>query len=302
MSPINPLTLFYLSLIGTFLSSALAMRFSWKLRIPLLLIAIGLPAALLWSDPPTGQYAGVAHVLVIVSSAIALVLGVPCSIISRRLGIAPWMLGATGGAAAAFVLWLQYIPNGCLGVSLPVRVAGSHLLIPPEMRPRVENGFIVSFFGSTDHKFSYARLCRKSWNGIRPVKIDTVWLTPAANHKAMTATCEGAEPPAWCKAYSSDPYRHIDKILIAPASELGFPRPYWNQGTSKYDQQGDLTEGSICLMSSVTQCWIWRPFGRDSRLIVSTNNLDKTFTDIPVVEARDMIVKSRDMTLAIISQ
>jgi len=300
MSPINPLTLLFLSLIGIFLSSALSMRFSWRWRIPFLLIAISLPAALLWPDPPTGEYAGLVYFLVIGPSIITMVLGVVCGSISRRLHTAPWMLGVVASAAAAFVLWNQYVPNACLGARLQVQVAGSLLLIPPEMRPRVEDGDSVNFFGSTDHKSSYAQLCRKSRNGTRPIEVDTVWITPASNHTEMTATCNGSEAPAWCKAYSSDPYRRIDKILIAPASELGFPRPYWDSG-SGHDQQGDLTEGSICLMSGVTQCWIWGPFGHDSRLIVSTNNLDKTFTNMPVAEARDMVVKTRDMTLAVIS-
>jgi hypothetical protein len=301
MFPINPLTFFYLSLIGIFLSSTLAMGFSRRWRIPLLLVAISLPAALLWPNPPTGEYAGLAYILVIGPSIITMVFGIICGSNLRRLHIAPWTVGVIASAAAAFVLWHQYVPNACLGAPLQVRIAGSILFVPSEMQPRVEDGDSVNFFGRTDRKSSYARLCRIGHNGTRPIEVDTVWITPASNHTEMTATCNGSGSPVWCKAYSPDPYRRIGKVLIAPASQSGFPRSYWDSGSSRYNKQGDLTEGSICLMSNVTQCWTWRPFGHDSRLIVSTNNLDETFTNMPVEEARDMIVKTRDMTLAIIS-
>lgn len=302
MFPIDEPTLHILLLIGIFLSSALAMCFSWNWRVLLLFVAVCPPVALLWPDPPTGQYAGLKYILVIGASSAAMVIGVVVGSLLRRFAIAHWVLGAIAAVAAIFVLWHQYVPNACLGSPLPVRIAGVDLFIPPEMRARLEAGESVSTFGAMDRKSDYARLCRESRNGARAIEVDTIWLWPASTHAAMTTACSGSAPPAWCRSYSPDPYRHIGRVLIAPASHLGFPRDYWNSGSSKYDKQGDLAEGSICLMSSVTQCWIWGPFGDDSRLIVSTSNLDKIFANMSVEEARDMIVKTREMTVSIISR
>jgi hypothetical protein len=321
MFPIDWLAFAYISLIGIFLSSASALYLSWLLRIPLLLVATGIPAAWLWPDflaataippawlgpyPPTGQYASLGYTIVIGLSVIAMVLGAVCGSVSRFKPIAPSkffpVLGIVTSAAAAFVLWSQYVPSDCLGTSLQVRIGGSVLHLPPEMQPRVERGNSTDFFGQTDHKFGYARLCRKGRSGTRAVDVDTVSITPAANHDEMTAACNGRKPPAWCQVYSADPYRHMGQVRIGPASELGFPKPYWQKGGSlKLDPQGDLTHGSVCLESIVTQCWTWEPFGPDSRLIVSTSNLDKTFKNMPVADARERATKARDMTLALIT-
>ncbi len=302
MFPVDELTFHILLLIGIFLSSALAMCFSWNWRIPLLFVAIGLPVALLWSDPLTGQYAGLTYILVIGASLATMVLGVVVGSLLRRFAIAHWVLGAIAAVAAVFVLWHQHVPNACLGAPLPVRIGGVDLIIPPEMRPRLEAGERVITFGSMDQKSSYAQLCRESRNGARPIEVDTIWLWPASTHTAMTRTCNGSTPPAWCETYSPDPYKHIRRILIAPASQPGFPRDYWKSGSPNYDKQGDLIEGSICLMASVTECWIWGPFGHDSRLIVSTSNLDKIFTNMSVDDAREMIVRTREMAISIISR
>jgi hypothetical protein len=320
MFPIDWLAYACLSLIGIFLSSALALYFGWRWRIPLLLVAVGIPAVWLWPDflaatgippawlgpyPPTGEYAMLGYVIVIGLSVIAMILGAACGGVSRLKRVASSkfipVLGFVSGVSAAFVLWYQYVPSGCLGTSLQVRIGGSVLHLPPEMQPRIGRGDSTDFFGRTDHKFGYARLCRKGRNGTRAVDVDTVRITPATNHDEMTAACKSRVPPAWCKFYSADPYRHIGRISIGPASELGFPKPYWQKGGSlRLDPQGDLIQGSVCLGSGVTQCWAWEPLGPDFRLIVSTNNLDKTFSNVPVAEAREMIVKARDTTLAII--
>ncbi len=103
------------------------------------------------------------------------------------------------------------------------------------------------------------------------------------------------------------PYRHIGKILIAPESEPSFPMPYWREGGAlEKERTGDLVEGSVCLLPDkddpVTQCWMWQPFGSGYRISVSTNNLDPEFTAMPIEDARDMILKVRDMTLEIIKQ
>lgn len=300
--PINLTTWIFLSVIGTFFAAALALRLGWMWRVPLLFVAISFPALLLWAYVQAGNGPGLVHTLVVGSAILAIGLGSACGAVFRRLDVPTYVLGIGAVAAAAFVVWDQYIPDACLGKPLRVRVAGSLLVIPIEMRPRVANGNSSQIYGLIDRKSQYARLCRKGRNGIRRVDVDTVSISPASSYKAMTARCDGDHPPAWCKAYSPTAYRHIDQVLIAPASRLGFPRPYWGSEASKYDRQGDLVEGSICLKSNVTQCWIWVPYGDGSRLIVSTNNLDKTFIDMPVEEARELILKARDTTLGIISR
>lgn len=307
MFPIDWLAYAYLSLIGIFLSSSLALYLGWRWGVPLLLVAIGIPAAWLWPDRPTGQYAMLGYIVVIGPAVIAMILGGACGVAARVTPITPSKfvpaLGVVAGASAAFVLWYQYVPTDCLGTSLQVRIGGSVLHIPPEMQPSIERGSSAAFFGRTEHKFGYARLCRKGRNGTRAIDIDTVSITPATNHDEMTAACIGLGQPSWCKAYSADPYRYISDIRIAPATELGFPRPYWNETTSmEKERQGDLREGSVCLESIVTQCWAWQPFGQDSRLIVETSNLQRIFSNMPFADAREMTVKARDMTLAIISE
>lgn len=310
MFPLNPSTLFQLVLIGVVLSSALALRFGWRWRLPFLLLAIVLPIGLLWSDPPTGQYAGLAYIFVVGPSLVMLIFGAVLGSAVRFVRIAPLMSVAvmfiSAGAFAGFVLWHQYVPSTCLETPIQVRIAGKTLHIPPELRPRLENGDSINHFGRTDRKSNYARLCRMSRNGARVIEMDTVWITPAANHEVMTAACKGNEPPSWCGGYSPDPYRRIGKILIAPEADPAFPLPYWRKGGSlKKDRQGDLIQGSVCLLPRAdgrTECWIWRPFGDGSRLTISTNNLDQAFNDMPIEEAREMIRQAREMTLAIIEQ
>ena len=198
MFPINPSTFLLLSLIGVFLSSALALRFSWRWRIPLLLIAMGLPVALLWSDPPTGEYAGLGYIFVIVPSVVILIFGAVCGSIARLTRAASLKfvpaLAVVACALAGFVLWYQFVPSSCFETPLQVRVASSVLLLPPEMQPRIEDGNSIDFFGWTNQKSSYARLCRKGRNGTRAIDVDTVWITPAASHDEMTAACNGRQP------------------------------------------------------------------------------------------------------------
>lgn len=310
MFPINQSTILYLSLIGVFFASALSARLGWRWRIPLLVIALGLPAALLWSDPPTGEYAGLGYLFVIVPSAVALVIGAVCGSIARYAKFASFKFVAVmvvgAGASSGLVLWSQFVPSSCLEAPLQVRIADSVLHIPAEMRPRIEDGNQINFFGRSDRKSSTAQLCRSGRNGTQAISADTVWITPAANYDEMTAACSASAPPNWCKVFSPDDYRHIVKILIAPLeSDPDFPLSYWGKdGSLKKDQQGDLTQGSVCLLpdnGDVTQCWIWGPFGEGSRLTVRTNNMDQTFANMPVEQAREMAIKAREMTLAIIA-
>ncbi len=310
MLPITPPTVFYLVLIGVALFSALAvapqLRSQW--RISWSLLATSLPAGLLLFDPPTGQYAGLGYLFVIVPSLVAALIGAICGGIMRFVTSEPSrsaaVLGISASVLAGAVLWGQYVPSSCQERGLEVRIAGTTLRVPPEMQPRVENGDKISFFGWIDRKYSYARLCRMSQNGTRALDMDTVWITPATSHDEMTAACERDEPPAWCNGYLSEPYRRMVKVIIEPFSTPIEPTPYWPDGGSlKTDRQGDLTQGSICLLPNddiVTQCWTWAPFGDGSRLTVSTNNGDKIFAGMPVEQAREMVTKARDITLAII--
>ena len=309
MFPLNPSTILHLVLIGVVLSSALALRFGWRWRFPLLLLAIALPAALLFSDSPTGQYAVFRYIFVVTPSVVMLLFGAVLGSVVRYTRIAPLtsvvVLFFAAGAFVSFALWRQYVPSACLEKPLQVRIAGKTLHLPPEMRPRLENGFSIVYFGRTDKKSDYARLCRMSRNGARAVEMDTVWITPAANHEFMTATCKGNEPPAWCGSYTPVPYRHIEKILIASEATPYFPLPFWREGGSlKKERQGNLVQGSVCLLPEdtgpVTHCWVWRPFGKGFRLTISSNNLDKAFIQMPAEEARELIRKARDMTLAIV--
>jgi len=76
MFPLNPSTIFHLILIGVILSSALALQIGWRWRILLVLLAVVLPAGFLWSDPPTGQNAGLGYTIVAGAFVVALILGI----------------------------------------------------------------------------------------------------------------------------------------------------------------------------------------------------------------------------------
>lgn len=310
MFPLNSPTVFHLVLIGVVLSSALALQFGWRWRIPLVLLGIALPAGFLWSAPPIGEYAGLAYIIVAGASVGAFILGLVLGgamrlVLPQALTSVAVLVFATA-AFTGFELRQQYVPSACLKTPLQVRIAGTVLSLPPELRPRLENGKSIGHFGRSNRKSDFARFCRMSKNGTRVIDMDTVWITPASNHKVMTPACNVNEPPIWCNGYSSDPYRHIGKFLISSDAKPVIPLPYWREGGSlKTDRQGDLTQGSVCLLPDVdirTQCWIWQPFGDGSRLTISTSNLDQTFDDMPIEEARKMIRQAREITLAIIKQ
>ena len=308
MFPIGSQAVFYLMLIGVALSSALALRFGWRWRIPLLLIAIALPTGFLWADPPTGQYAGLGYLFLGGAFIVALALGAGWGGVLRMVGIAPLasvvVFAVAAGATASFALWHQYVPSACLDTSLKVRISRRTLHLPPELRPRLERGNQIGHFGRIDRKSDFARFCRISRNGEQVIDVDTVWITPASNHESISSSCGVDEPPGWCGSYSAEPYRRIGKVLIAPKTDPAFPLPYWREGGSlKKDREGDLTQGSVCLLPNPdirTQCWTWQPFGEDSRLTVSTNNLDRAFDDMPIEDAREIIRQARDITLSII--
>lgn len=309
MFPLNDPTIFSLVLAGVPLLSAWAFRFGWKVRIPLLIAALALPAGYLWSISPKGQYAGLGYILTIVPSLALLILGAGWGSVMRlarvSLTISILIPVILAGAFAGHVLWRQNVPSACLGKSLQVRVADETLTLPPELHPRLEKGRSISFFGSLDRKSGYARMCRASKNGAQEIDMDVVWITPISNYQRLTSVCEAVDVPDWCDGYSPYPYRHIGKVLIAPDTDPSFPMPYWREGGSlRKERQGDLTEGSVCLLSedgSATQCWVWQPFGNGSRLTVSTSNLDPAFVGMPVQQARDMTRQALGIVLSIIT-
>ncbi len=308
MFPLNSSTLFLLVLSGVLAATALAFRSRWPWRIPLLLLAIALPAGWLWRVSPAGEYAGLGYIIVIGASFCMMVFGAVWGGIMRRARcISPFMSAALPViafvSAAGFILWQQYIPRACLGKPLPVRIAGQILILPPELRPRLETGDSTGFFGRIERKADYAGFCRASRNGTRAIDVDVVWITPAANDKALTSACNANAPPAWCSGYAPDPYRHMGKIIIEPGSRLPLPLTYWKGGGSlRTERQGDLARGSVCLLPDTgrrTECWVWHPFGAGYRLTVSTSNLDPLFAGMPAEEARGMAERAREVFLAV---
>lgn len=309
MLPLNDPTIFSLVLAGVALLSAVAFRFGWKVRAPLLLMALALPAVFLWSISPTGDHAGLGYVITIVPSIALLIVGAGWGSVMRlarvSLSISILIPVIVTSAYAGRALWNQYVPNACLGKPLQVRVAGETLSLPPELRPRLEKGRNISFFGRLDRKSGYSRICRVSRNGAQEIDMDVVWINPRSNYPRLTSACEADEAPDWCGVYSPYPYRHIGKVIIAPDTELDFPSAYWREGGSlRKVRQGDLTEGSVCLLfedGGATQCWVWQPFGNGSRLTVSTSNLDPAFVGMPVQQARDMTRQALGIVLSIIT-
>jgi len=238
-----------------------------------------------------------------------LVAGAGWGGILRLAGISPlksvvvFAVAAVG--TASFALWDQYVPSACLDASLQVRIAGKTLHLPPELQPRLDKGNEIGFFDRINRKPDFAQFCRLSRNGERAIDIDTVWITPASSHKPMGLACSVDKPPNWCSSYSSEPYRRIGKILIAPETDHAIPL-YWKDGGSlKTYREGDLKQGSVCLLPDAfrrTECSTWQPYGEGSRLTVSTNNLDPAFDDMPIEDALGIIRQARDMTLKIIER
>ncbi|WP_419738941.1 hypothetical protein [Ruegeria sp.] len=308
MFPLNSPTVFSIALAGVALISAIAFRFDWRVRAPLMLASIALPTGLLVYHPMVGQYAGQGYLIVILSCLAMFALGAGWGSVMRLVQVSPFIsVSAPVIVTCAYTghaLWLQYVPKDCLKEDLHVRIAGEVVVLPPELKPRLEIGNSATHFGRMDRKSGFSKICRLSQNGTRAIDMDVVWITPASNHAALTSLCEGNDEPEWCGRYSSYPYRHVGKVLFATEDELGFPKPYWKEGGSlKKERQGDLKKGSICLLSdegTKTQCWTWQPFGEGSRLTVSANNLDPIFVDMPVDEARNMALQALNTTLSIV--
>ncbi len=308
MFPLNSPTVFSLVLAGVALFWALAFRFGWRVRALLILATLALPTGFLWLYPMTGQYAGLGYLIIILSYLAMFALGAGWGSVMRLAQVSQPISVLVPIVVAAsyigFALWNQYVPSSCGGKDLDVRIAGETLSLPPELQPRLEFGEAANHFGRMDRKSDFSKICRLSQNGTRAIDMDVVWITPSSNHAALTSVCDSNDKPDWCGSYSPNPYRHIGKVIIATNDELGIPRYYWKEGGSiKKERQGDLNQGSVCLLSdegSKTQCWVWQPFGKGSWLTVSTSNLDPVFVDMPAEEARDMAFQTLETVLSII--
>ncbi len=308
MLPLNSPTVLFFALAGVALISALAFRFDWRVRAALILASLALPIGFLRLYPMTGEYAGLGYLIVILYHIAAFALGAGWGSVMRLVQASLLTSVAVPVIiAASFMghgLWAQYVPNSCIENDLSVLIAEEILQLPPELRPRLESGSTVSFFGWLDGKSDFSKLCKLSRNGKRAIEMDVIRITPASNHTALTSLCKSDDKPEWCSHYSSNPYRHIGKVLFASKDTLGFPKPYWKEGGSlKKERTGDLNKGSVCLLPDEgvrTQCWVWQPFGKGARLTVSTNNLDPVFVDMPVDEARSMALQTLKTTLSIV--
>ena len=308
MLPLNSPTVLFIALASVALISALAFRFDWRVRAALILTSVAPPIAFLWFYPMTGEYAGLGYLIVILYYIAAFVLGAGWGSVMRLVQASQLTSVAVPVVlTASFIghaLWAQYVPNRCRENDLKVRIAEEILQLPPELRPRLERGSTVNLFGRLDNKSGFSKICKLSQNGKRTIDIDVVWITPASNHAALTSLCKSDDKAEWCNHYSSNPYRHMGKVLFASEDTLGFSKPYWKEGGSlKKERKGDLNKGSVCLLPDEgvrTQCWVWQPFGKGARLTVSTNSLDPVFIDMPVGEARSMALQTLETTLSIV--
>lgn len=308
MLPLNSPTVLFIAIASVALISALAFRFDWRVRAALILASLAPPLVFLWLYPMTGDHAGLGYLIVILYYIAAFALGAGWGSVMRLVQASQLTSVAVPViVAASFVghaLWAQYVLNSCVENDLSVLIAEEVLQLPPELRPSLESGSAVDFFGRLDRKSDFSKICKLSRNGKRAIEMDVVWITPASNHATLTSLCKSDDKPEWCSHYSSYPYRHIGKVLFASEDTPGFSKPYWKEGGSlKKERTGDLNKGSVCLLPDDgvrTQCWVWQPFGKGARLTVSTNNLDPIFVDMPVDEARNMVLQALNTTLSIV--
>jgi hypothetical protein len=299
-----------LAMVGVFLFSALAPNFSWRWRVPLLLIAFFWPIWFLWTNPIVGEYAGLGYLLAGTTIFGAFVIGLILGGILRILGfhqvISVIVVVFCALCFVSYLLWNNFVPMACRDAGLSVYIAGKTVTVPTELQSRLETSDKISHFGRNDRKSDFSKLCRQSRNGSRAVDMDTIWINPASNYKRMAAACAMNEPPSWCETFSVEPYRRMGKIIIESDEKPPIPMPYWRPGGSlSIDRQGTLSEGSVCITpdkGSRTQCWIWQPFGDGSRLSVSTNTLDRTFDQMPIEEAKRMMLQTREMAVEILGQ
>lgn len=316
MFPLTEPTLFQLAFIGVAVSGALAVQFGWQRCRFLILLAAVPPSAVVLSDPPSGQLAELVYFFAVVWFVVALAIGATIGGALRFAGIGRLRsVGAIvviAAGAAAFHLHQQFIPSACLGSPFQVEIAGETLGIPPEMTPRLKAGDDIYRFGRMDRKLEYAQFCRMSQNGTRSVDVDTVWLTPASNHRTMSVACNADDAPTWCSTYDPEPYRYTLMIRIEPDAEPGVHLLHWTEGgLPERHREGDVIEGSVCLLSEngfAAQCYAWQPFGDRARLTVTSHhfggalgqNHGPSFEELTSDEVQEIMRQARDVALSII--
>lgn len=277
MFPLNSPSIFQLVLIGVAMSSSLAVLSDWRARIAFLLLAVALPYSFLMTQLPEGEYAFLGYLIVVGPAFIAFVVGGGIASIAFWLGAAPRMaisvVLCTGLAGVSFVLWHQYVPDACKDATLQVRISGETLHLPAEMQPRLDWGEEAGIFGNFDRKVDFAKFCRMSRNGARPIDIDAIRINLNKIQESMIDSCRAGRSDDWCQLYTSDLNRQGLRLNIAPESQLPFLSYYWEEESSiEKVRKGDLQEGWVCHLNAdnhARQCWSWQPFGDGARMTLS---------------------------------
>ena len=303
MLPLMPATVFVLMLVLMGVLFAFAAATSKRRdRLPLVTVALALPVIFAWWEAPTGEYAGLFYAVLAAFALVPLIAGSLAGFLLRsvdgtRRAI---FIGTVALVLCGWELWRQYVPESC--ESLPVAIGGEVLEIPAAFRPRLERAGFVGHFGRNDRKRDFAQLCRESRNGTEPVVMEAVWITPVSAEKRMTPVCASAKAPAWCEAYDARVFRRIGKILISTDGQRTVPHYYWNSsGSLDIRREGDLEQGTLCLVSDRTTCWAWEPFGDgQQRIMVETNNLDLVFEGMSTEEALATLAPAREVFLEVV--
>lgn len=308
MFPLTQSTILILILIAAVaLASIAALRKGWAQRLLLWAMAGTGPYIVLWLDPPVGEFAGLAYMLVglyaLGTLLVGSVLGWGLRYVRPSHAVA--VLAVVILSAAGFELGRQYVPEACLKRPLPVSIDNTDLHVPAVMRARIERADDKAFFGRKDRKYGTASLCRASDNGTSPVPIETLWITPAAHADQMSETCGpsgGATGgPSWCQAFRHTPYQHIGSVILSTNPQRTAPVYYWERQIEnlRSTKSGDLTKGWLCVQGgykNTTSCWLWEPYGSgDLRIMVETLNFDPVFQDMPVEDALKMASDAKTM-------
>lgn len=276
-------------------------------RIWLLSICAGILIILLSPISPWPGSAGLDYfvklVTLFVPTIAGLILGAIFRVLRIRLATCISVIALITAPAISTSLWSQYVPTECRTSSLQVKVAGTTVLLPAEIRPRLERGKEVVHFGNHRFKRDFAYLCRAGRNGTASIAADVIWISPVSSHEGMTAACSREHFPSWCVSYSSSVFPHIRKVILEKATTAGLPLHLWYSKSSRVDREGDLREGSVCRLAddgSNTECTMWKPFGDSHRLTVSSYNLDDTYAGMAADDVRQMLRQVRSMTLSLI--
>ncbi|WP_204113190.1 hypothetical protein [Shimia biformata] len=226
MFPLNPQTVLLLVLIGVALSASLAVLSGWRGRFGFLILAVALPYGFLSSNTPEGEYAFLGYLFVAGPAIIAFVIGASVAGLSLWVGLPPRRFIAAAicaaFAGAGPVLWHQYAPEACRTATLQIQVSGEKLHVPVDMQPRLDKGDDTVIFGNLDRKTGFAKYCRLSGSGARPVDVDSIRINLKELNRDMHDICRAGGPDSWCQIYSSDTHRHALRVMIAPQSRLLF--------------------------------------------------------------------------------